>query len=231
MDPIKDSALNVISLNIRSLTITDNSVKLKRIFNLDAAIIVLTEVSVDSTAYINLCRLWREQMSRYQVWYSGTEYRGLMIMVKKNSGCYFQNEHRINDDAVLVDFAFPGGKIVNAACVYGPSHKDDKDFWKLVKSQLDLRNSPDGKMFLGDFNVSLNFARDTLNYLTDPHKKSRIVFNQWIFNVDLVDVFEELHPGRSSYTWSRSADILRRDGDPNVRNVAWGKQSRIDRQT
>merc|ERR1711888_401992 len=28
--------------------------------------------------------------------------------------------------------------------------------------------------------------------------------------------------------WSRSADILRRDGDPNVRNVAWGKQSRID---
>ena len=30
------------------------------------------------------------------------------------------------------------------------------------------------------------------------------------------------------YTWSRSADILRRDGDPNVRNVARGKQSRID---
>merc|ERR1711947_37336 len=69
---------------------------------------------------------------------------------------------------------------------------------------------------------------DTLNYLTDPHKKARIVINQWIFNGDLVDVFEELHPGKSSYTWSRSADILRRNGDPNVRNVAWGKQSRID---
>ena len=141
LDPIKDSALNVISLNIRSLTITDNSVKLKRLFNLDAAIIVLTEVSVDSTAYMDLCRLWREQMSRYQVWYSGTQYRGLMIMVKKNSGCYFQNEFRINDDAVLVDLAFPGGKIVNAACVYGPSHKDDKDFLDLFKRNLDLRNN------------------------------------------------------------------------------------------
>ena len=86
MDPIKDSALNVISLNIRSLTITDNSVKLKRIFKLDAAIIVLTEVSVDSTAYMNLCQLWREQISRYQVWYTGTEYRGIMIMVKKTVG-------------------------------------------------------------------------------------------------------------------------------------------------
>ena len=33
LDPIKDSALNIISLNIRSLTIKENSVKLKRIFN------------------------------------------------------------------------------------------------------------------------------------------------------------------------------------------------------
>merc|ERR1712074_391795 len=32
----------------------------------------------------------------------------------------------------------------------------------------------------------------------------------------------------SSYTWSKSADILRRDVDSNQRNVAWGKQSRID---
>ena len=53
-------------------------------------------------------------------------------------------------------------------------------------------------MLLGDYNVSLNFARDTLNYLTDPHKNAHIVINQWIFNGDLVDVFEELHPGKSS---------------------------------
>ena len=83
MDPIKDSALNIISLNIRSLTIKENSVKLKRIFKLDAAIIVLTEVSVNGTAFSNLCRLWREQISRYQVWYTGTDYRGIMILVKK----------------------------------------------------------------------------------------------------------------------------------------------------
>ena len=140
MDAIKDSALNIISLNIRSLTIKENSVKLKRIFKLDAAIIVLTEVSVNGAAYSNLCRLWREQISRYQVWYTGTDYRGIMILVKKNSGCFFENEYRINNDAVLVDFAFPGGTIVNTACVYGPSHRDDKDFWELVKSQLDLRN-------------------------------------------------------------------------------------------
>merc|ERR1712208_146457 len=211
-----------------SLTIKEDSIKLKRLFKLDDAIIVLTEVSVNGSAYNSLCRLWREQISRYQVWYTGTDYRGIMILVKKNSGCYFENEYRINNDAVLVDFAFPGGTIVNAACVYGPSHKDDKDFWELVKTQLDLRNSPGGEMILGDYNVSLNFSRDTCNYLTDPHKHLRIKINQWIFNGDLVDVFEELHPGKSPYTWSRSSDILRRDGDPNIRIIALGKQSRID---
>ena len=130
MDPIniKDSAVNVCTLNIRSLTIKEDSIKLKRLFKLDAVIIVLTEVSVNGSAY-RLCRLWREQISRYQVWYTCTDYCGIMILVKKNSGCYFENECRINKDAVLVDFVFPGGTTVNTACVYGPSHKDDKAFW------------------------------------------------------------------------------------------------------
>ena len=75
-------------------------------------------------------------------------------------------------------------------------------------------------MILGDYNVSLNFSRDTSNYLTDPHKHSRIKINQWIFNGELVDAYDELHPGKSSYTWSRSSDILRKDGDPNIRNAA-----------
>ena len=95
---------------------------------------------------------------------------------------------------------FPGGITVNSACVYGPSHRDDETFWELVKSRLDLRNSPGGKMILGDYNVSLNFSRDTNNYLTDPHKKARIKINQWLYNGEFVDAYDELHPGKSSYT-------------------------------
>ena len=83
-------------------------------------------------------------------------------------------------------------------------------------------------MILGDYNVSLNFSRDTNNYLTDPHKKARIKINQWLYNGVFVDVFDELHPGKSSYTWSRLAEILRKDGDSNIRNASWERQSRID---
>ena len=74
---------------------------------MEAAIIVLTEVCVDSSAFKDLYKYWREQISRYQVWHSGTKYRGIMILVKKNSGCAFQNEFSINEDALLVDFTFP----------------------------------------------------------------------------------------------------------------------------
>ena len=45
----KDSAINVCSLNIRSLTIKEDSVKLKRLFKLDSSVIVLTEVFMDGS--------------------------------------------------------------------------------------------------------------------------------------------------------------------------------------
>ena len=41
-------------------------------------------------------------------------------------------------------------------------------------------------------------------------------------------MYEELHPGKSSYTWSMLAEILHKDGDSNITNAALGKQSRID---
>ena len=83
-------------------------------------------------------------------------------------------------------------------------------------------------MILGDFNVTLDFARDTSNYLTDPHKKCRKVINQWLYNREYADVYEELHPGRSSYTWRKSIDKLAREGDNNFRTASYDKQSRID---
>ena len=50
----KDSALSVFSLNIRSLTISETSVKLKRLFRMEHSIIVLTEVCVDGSDFDKL---------------------------------------------------------------------------------------------------------------------------------------------------------------------------------
>merc|ERR1712215_545326 len=62
----------------------------------------------------------------------------------------------------------------------------------------------------------------------DPPKKCRKVLNQWIYNREFADVYDELHPGISSYTWSKSIDKLTREGDRNFRTANRDKQSRID---
>ena len=77
----KDSALSVCSLNIRSLTIKEDSVKLKRLFKLEASIIVLTEVCVDGSDFDKLHQYWREQVSKYQIWTTGSKYCGIMILI------------------------------------------------------------------------------------------------------------------------------------------------------
>ena len=112
---------------------------------------------------------------------------------------------------MIFDLALPGGILINTSALYGPNGDGDQ-YWKDVKTILDTRTG-DGKMILGDFNVTLDFARDTSNYLTDPTKKCRKVINQWLYNHEFADVNEELHPGRSSYTWSKSIDKLAREGD------------------
>ena len=120
-----------------------------------------------------------------------------MILVRKSSGCYWENIVKLNDDAVLLDLVMPDGITINTAAVYGPSHADDTDFWNNVKSNLDLRSSNGGKMILGDYNVTLNFAHDTCNYLTNPHHLACKVINQWLYNGDFADFYEKLHPGKS----------------------------------
>ena len=79
----KDSALSVCSLNIRSLTITDTSVKLKRLFQMEHSIIVLTDVCVDGSDFEKLHQYWQEKVSKYHVWASRSKYRGIMILIKK----------------------------------------------------------------------------------------------------------------------------------------------------
>jgi len=68
-----DSAINVCTLNIRSLTIKEDRIKLKRLFKL--------EVCMDGSDFHKLCQYWREQISRYQIWTTGTKYRSIMILI------------------------------------------------------------------------------------------------------------------------------------------------------
>ena len=57
------------------------------------------------------------------------------------------------------------------------------------------------KCIAGDFNTTLNFARDTTGYLTDPHFNARKTINGFIELGKYTDIYDFFHPGCTSYTW------------------------------
>jgi len=63
---------------------------------------------------------------------------------------------------------------------------------------------------------------------TDPHHLAHKTINLWLYNSDFANVYNELHPGRSSYTWSRLAENPLKNGDKNIKTTAWEKKCRID---
>ena len=70
----------------------------------------------------------------------------------------------MDPSTAVFDIIMPDGLVINTAAVYGPSDSDDPKYWVRVWSLLDERND-DARLILGDFNSTLDFARDTANYL------------------------------------------------------------------
>ena len=85
-----------------------------------------------------------------------SKYRSYIILIRKASGASASNIHCQDSDTIIFDLSLPGGILINTAAVYGPNGDIDQ-YWKDVKSVLDTRTG-NGKMILGDFNVTLDFA-------------------------------------------------------------------------
>ena len=87
--------------------------------------------------------------------------------------------------------------------VYGPSDKDDPDFFvKLTKIIDDIGNRQ--VIAAGDWNVILDPSLDVRNYKSlNPRPRSRRVIKEMIDNCDLFDVFRTVYPSKRQYTWRR----------------------------
>ena len=83
---IKDSAISVCSLNMRSLTVSSDSVKLERIFEIGHGVMVLTDTSTPIDQIKQIKFLWRECVSQYEFYSSNSKYRGYIILIRKASG-------------------------------------------------------------------------------------------------------------------------------------------------
>ena len=63
---INDSAITICSLNMRSLTVSSDSVKLKRVFEIDHDVMVLTDTSTSVDQIKQIKFFWRKRVSQYE---------------------------------------------------------------------------------------------------------------------------------------------------------------------
>ena len=117
---------------------------------------VLTDTSTAIDQIKQIKFLWHELVSQYEFYSSNSKYRGYIILIRKASGASVSDIHCQYSDTIIFDLSLPGGILINTAAVYGPNGDIDQ-YWKDVKSVLDTRTG-NGKMILGDFNVTLDFA-------------------------------------------------------------------------
>ena len=108
----------------------------------------------------------------YALMINGTLSRGVSIGVRKSSMILpGESNVLVEGNALSVNFKFEGHEFVIYG-IYGPSDGDRPNFFESVfnKCALDTERF---KLLAGDFNVPLNFNRDTFNVVNDSRKRAR----------------------------------------------------------
>ena len=125
-------------------------------------------------------------------------------MIKKSLGAKLENIKQIADSTLIFDLVNSDNKRLTIATVYAPSDADDTHYFETVDNCLQDRvGNSDYQIIVGDFNTTLDYTRDRLNYskTNDSHKKCRELINNWFEQEKWVDIYDYKHPGKKSYTW------------------------------
>ena len=110
---------------------------------------------------------------------------------------------------VLTEIICPNGNFLILVCrirsivytmisIYGPN-EDNPKFYEILEKHMESIQS-ENVIIGGDFNFVMNYKKDS-NYLHDNNANARAVFLETMDKYDLVDVWRNLHPDESQYTW------------------------------
>ena len=198
------SSFPISSTNIRSLCTSDKKKRLRKLLaikNLDTDISVIIDSQVDQADESYLYKHYRLIMSEYNIISNYKKPRGITILIKKKTGITLGNVATLDDNILILsdDNIFilsiltASNETIDIAVIYGPSDKDDPAFFEKVSDCLTNRGY-NHRIIIGDWNHTLNASNDQINYVTDPHPKSRDVLQSWEDSEQLCDGFRYHNP-------------------------------------
>ena len=205
MNPFKPkniSNIRISSTNIKGMKIgTDREIhKLHTLIDHNADICICIDHHMDAKKLATLTKNNRQIISKYKIYGTPTLKRGILVLVKKTSGCILNNiTTHSNNDILTFDTITPDLNVIKTTAVYAPS-EDLPSFWDKV-NEINNSGTHDYKLIIGDCNVTLNHELDSYGYKGDPHPKSRNVINGWLHNETIIDTFRYFHNDTESYTY------------------------------
>ena len=196
----------VSSVNCRGLSIKKQSKLLNAldyIKNTNANIVCLQETHwIDSNIrdlkkYIN-----------YDIYINGqfTNKRGVAIMIAPNFEYKVLDIIKDVESRVLVlDLLIENDFSIRLINIYAPN-QDKPEFYSYIQ---ELYESSDTTytIITGDFNLTLDPIKDSVNYANINNPKSREIVLELLANQDLVDAYRHLYPSKREYTWKKKTPI------------------------
>ena len=181
--------------------------------NLVSDVKIILDSHVDEARINQIRQMHKVRMSGYDVVSNYSLLRGIVILIRKNSGFSATNINLLDlTDTIQFDLKSPDNTIYNMVCVYAPRSNDPK-YWTELHRKV-YTSKGDLQIIIGDFNTTLDPHLDKVNYMTDAHSKTRNVINSWIEDGQYVDAFRYLHPKKKAYSWrcdSKKTQLARLD--------------------
>ena len=169
-------ALNLSSTNIRGLNSTKQKQKIIYLMNLKTDIKIILDSHVDEARFNQIRQMHKTRMSGYDVVSNYSMLRGLVILIRKNSGYTATNINLLDTtDTIQFDLKAPDNTIYNIVSVYAPRANDPK-YWTELHKKV-YKSKGKHQIIIGDFNTPLDPHMDKVNYLTDAHSRSRNIIN------------------------------------------------------
>ena len=177
--------------------------KLHTLIDHGSDIAICLDHHMDSKKLAALTKNNRQILSKYKIHGTPSLKRGILVLVKKSSGCTLTNvQSHHNNDILSFNIVLPDLTVINVTAVYAPTD-DLPGFWDKVQ-EISNTGNHDHKLIVGDYNVTLDHEMDSYGYKTDPHPKSRKVINGWLEQESLIDSYRYFHDQTRSYTYRTS---------------------------
>ena len=197
------SEFSLCMTNINSLCPNGKKadLKLHTITKQNSDIHIIVDSRIDDSGIKKWRKVQKKIISRYEIFGNFSKDRGVTIFAKKNIGVTISKIELIDTTiTVLFRMTTSAGTETDICAVYAPSDGDSPKFFETAIESVNKGECPN-RLLIGDFNTTMSVQKDQLNYLTDPHFKSREYLTGLEHSGQFCDVFRNKHPDRKSYTW------------------------------